>query len=225
MARKTKLFLLYTNEDISLFNHPDIIPLKLNQTEYFESEAFRMITPEMIPDDVDQIGCITPNVFCKKKLFKKQTHDTLDKLLNVNVDKGFFKILPRDHKCDNHFFSNHGENARRLWLWMLEQLDLKWALNKYNGFYCNCWITTKDTFLDYLAFIKRVFILFDNAPQDIKDILLTDPNYNGKLIGTGVLEKMFDKPYYPWQPFIFERIVCLFAYINESSRYKSVKPH
>ena len=45
-----KYFLTYHQEDIKQFNHPDIIPLKLDQTEYFEYESYRMLKPEDIPD-------------------------------------------------------------------------------------------------------------------------------------------------------------------------------
>jgi hypothetical protein len=101
---------------------------------------------------------------------------------------------------------------------MLDQLDLKWTINKYKVFYCNFWITNRETFIEYLAFAKKVISLFDNAPPHIKELLNTDPKYKGKLIGTGILEKRFGKPYYTWQPFILERVVCLFDYIKTAKQ-------
>ena len=208
MTRRTKIFLLYNDEDISKYSHPDIIPLKLNQTEYFESEAFRMITPDMVPE-VEQIGCIVPSYF------KRTRCKNLDQLFQVNISHGFHKIKKTTAVCDVQFADYHGENASKIWTWLLEQLDLQWTRNKYNLFHSNLWITTRDTFIEYLAFAKKVITLIDNAPSDIQNLLSTNPKYPGKLIGTGILEKRFGKPYYPWQPFILERVVCLFDYVQE----------
>jgi hypothetical protein len=170
-----------------------------------------MITTDIVPD-ADQVGFIVPS------LFRKSRYKTLDKLFTINIHNGFYKLLPTNDICDAYFIKHHGENAYKLWLWMLEQLDLKWTLNKYNVFYCNCWITNRETFIEFLTFVKKVILLFDNAPQHIKELLNTDPNYKGKLIGTGILEKRFGKPHYPWQPFILERVVCLFDYIKETTQ-------
>jgi hypothetical protein len=143
----------------------------------------------------------------------------LDKLFGININKGFHKLLPTGVICDTHFVDYHGENASKLWMWMLDQLDLKWTLNKYKLFHSNFWITTRETFIEYLAFAKKVITLFDNAPPHIKELLNTNSNYkHGKLFGTGILEKRFGKPYYPWQPFILERVVCLFDYVKEATQ-------
>ena len=56
-----KLYLLYSYENISSYLHNDIIPLKLDQTEFFESEAFRMLNESNLVQS-DYIGFISPFV-------------------------------------------------------------------------------------------------------------------------------------------------------------------
>ena len=77
----TKLFLLYNDENISEYLHPDIIPLKLNQTPYFESEAFRML--DDLPN-AENIGFLTPSAKRKIKDF------SIEKILKLNPDPIFY---------------------------------------------------------------------------------------------------------------------------------------
>jgi hypothetical protein len=208
----TKIFLAYYDEDISEYNHPNIIPIKLNQTEYFESEIFRMITPSMIPN-VDNIGMITPS------FFKKVPGVTLDSLFN-KVPNPFTKLLLwREHiPCDFLATQCHGEMYMVIMSWLLKELNIPISIiNRYKGFYCNMWITKREIFLEYLELAKKAIKCIDSAPPNIKLALSTDPNYNGKLKETGILEKRFGKSYYPWQPFIMERLICAFAYTKQAS--------
>lgn len=208
----TKIFLAYNNEDISEFNHPDIIPIKLDQTEYFESEIFRMLTPDMIPE-ADYIGLITPSIF------RKVPSLNLESLFTQNPNP-FAKLslwLP-DALCDSIAVKYHGQMYMVMYLWLLEQLNIPLTIvNKYTAFYSNMWITKRSIFLEYLQLAKQAIKCLDSPPPHIKYALLTDSLYRGKLIGTGILEERFGKPYYPWQPFIFERLICAFAYLKETS--------
>jgi len=209
--QSTKIFLLYNDEDISVFNHPDIIPVKLNQTEYFESEFFRMIKPENVPD-ADNIGIITPS------LFKKCKDITLNTLFKMRPNPYIVKLYPTNEPCENNATGYHGIFFIVLWSWILEQYDISYLnFNEYPVFFSNLWITRRDLFIEYLTFAKNTMNLIDNAPLRIKEVLETDPNYLGK-IGKNTLELRFGKPYYPWQPFLMERLICLFIHLKETGQ-------
>ena len=208
----TKIFLAYNDENISRFNHPDIIPVKLNQTEYFESEIFRMLTPDMIPE-ADNIGIITPS------LFKKVPGITIESLFKQSPEQ-FTKLLLwlEELPSDTLSVQCHGQMYMVINLWLFEQLKFPLNIvNKFKGFYCNFWITKRSLFLEYLEVAKRAIKFLDSPPPHIQQALATDPLYSGKLTGTGILEKRFGKHYYPWQPFIMERLICAFAHLKETT--------
>jgi hypothetical protein len=208
----TKIFLAYHDEDISQFNHPDIIPIKLNQSEYFESEIFRMLSPDMIPE-ADNIGIITPSIF------RKVPSLTIESLFTQNPNPFAKLSLWMEHiPCDSLAVKYHGQMYMVLYIWLLEQLNIPLTIvNKYKAFYSNMWITKRPIFLEYLSLAKQAIKCLDSPPPHIHYALRTDSMYRGKLIGTGILEKRFGKPYYPWQPFIMERLICAFAYIKEAT--------
>ena len=208
----TKIFLLYNDEDISAFNHPDIIPVKLNQSEYFESEFFRMIEPADIPN-ADNIGIITPSLFNKCKGI------TLNELFMKTPNPYIVKLYPTTEPCENHATGYHGIFFIVLWSWILEQYNISYLnFNEYPAFFSNLWITKRDLFIEYLGFAKNIMKLIDNAPQRIKEVLETNPNYGHAKISTNVLELRFGKPYYPWQPFLMERLICLFIHLKETGQ-------
>lgn len=214
-----KYFLTYHEEDIQEFNHPNIIPLKLDQTEYFEYESYRMLKQEDIPD-VKYIGFISPKVLIKSK------YKTVESLFTVDTSISFRNIsIKEDCKpCEEFATKNHGANFMVLWSWFLTQLGIPLTImNTYPVFYCNCWVADRDTFISYLEFAKKAMKIIDNAPEDIKEILDTDPKYTGPLLRKGILEERFDKPYYPWQPFLMERLVCVYAYIKQANIQLSSK--
>lgn len=214
-----KYFLTYHEEDIQQIMHPDIIPLKLDQTEYFEYESYRMLKPEDIPD-VKYIGFISPKVLIKSK------YKTVESLFTVDTSISFRNISIRENckPCEEFAAKNHGANFMILWTWLWIQLGIPLTImNTYPVFYCNCWVADRDTFISYLEFAKKAMKIIDNAPEDIKEILNTDPKYKGALTGKGILEERFGKPYYPWQPFLMERLVCVYAHIKQANIQLSSK--
>jgi len=214
-----KYFLTYHKEDISAFQHPGIIPLKLDQTEYFEYESYRMLKPEDIPD-VKYIGFISPKVLIKSK------YKTVESLFTVDTSISFRNISVHEQSkpCEKFATKNHGVNFLVLWSWLLTQLGIPLTImNTYPVFYCNCWVADRNTFISYLEFAKKAITIIDNAPEDIKEVLESDPKYQGPLLKTGILEERFGKPYYPWQPFLMERLVCVYAHIKEANIQLSLK--
>ena len=212
-----KYFLTYHQEDIKQFNHPDIIPLKLDQTEYFEYESYRMLKPEDIPD-VKYIGFISPKVLIKSK------YKTVESLFTVDTSKTFAPILPNNNKPEKSATEYHGANFLVLWTWLWIQLGIPLnIMDNYHPFYCNFWAADRDTFISYLEFAKKAMTIIDNAPEDIKEILKTDPRYRDGKLSRDLLQKKFGKPYYPWQPFLMERLVCVYAHIKQANIQLSSK--
>ena len=70
-------------------------------------------------------------------------------------------------------------------------------------FFCNYWITKKDTLLEYIGFFKRCKEIID-TDEEIQSIIWDDAYYPG--LNTEQLLKIFNKPHYCYHPFIYERI-------------------
>jgi hypothetical protein len=201
----TKLFLLYEREDISEYSHPDIIPLKLDQTYYFESEAFRMITD--LPN-VKNIGFLTPSSKHKIKDF------SIEKLLNLEPNPIIFlydgnnRYIPTETQA----IKCHGESFLTIWKYILDKHFISHSIiNTYYGGFSNLWIAKKDFVVDYLKFAKKTMFFLDNSPHLISELLLSDSKYPGVLIKTNILQEKFGFNYYPYHPFVMERLISLFT--------------
>jgi hypothetical protein len=207
---QTVLFLLYNDEDISQFKHPNVIPVKLNQTKYFESEFFRMI--EALPQ-AENYGIITPSLFNKMTVKK-----SLDQLITAmpNPIIKLYDVHPRVG-CYALASYYHGEAFSRTWNWMLDQHGISQETNsKYAGFYANLWISKRDFFIEFLAFAKKTIQMLENAPPEIQELLNSDSKHVGSLCGTGKLKEKFGYDWYPQHPFIMERLICLFTFLKSS---------
>jgi hypothetical protein len=208
---KTKLFLLYYNEDISDYNHPDVIPLKLTQTPYFESEAFRML--EDLPN-AENIGFLTPSAKNKIKDF------SIEKILNLNPDPiTFLYVINKQIEKDSVLY--HGKNFLTVWKYIFNTHSLSYSImNTYIGGYSNLWVAKREFVVEYLKFAKKTMFFLDTSPTLIQNIIFSDSNYRGKLMDTGILNTRFGFNHYPWHPFILERLINLFAKIKNVEKYK-----
>jgi hypothetical protein len=207
----TKLFLLYSDEDISYYIHPDIIPLKLNQTEYFESEAFRMLNESDLPD-VENIGFITPSARFKIPNF------SIKKILEINPKPITF-LFPGSQKCEEHAIRFHGNGFLTIWKYLLDCHSISYdIINTYTGKFSNLWIAKRSFVIEYLNFAKKTIEYLDKSNTEIKNILFSDSKYIGKLLESGLLKKKFNLSHYPFHPFIMERIICLFDRIKTGER-------
>jgi len=138
----TKLFLLYNDENISDYSHPDIIPLKLNQTPYFESEAFRML--EDLPN-AENIGFLTPSAKRKIKDF------SIEKILKLNPDPIFYFCKGRE-RVEKQAIEYHGKTFLILWRYILDFHRISYSImNTYYGSYCNLWVAKREFVREYMA--------------------------------------------------------------------------
>jgi len=209
---KTKIFLLYSHEDISRFQHEDIIPLKLNQGPYLESEAFPMLSYTDLPK-CDAIGFITPKSFNNLlisnnfELFMKYT-------LQVEIKEitSFFNF---DGHTLDHGVTSHGERFRKIWNYLSEKLTYKvdYAFREVPVFFRNAWVAPRSQVVGYLYFAKEAIRIMDNAEPEIRDLLYSDPYYaDGKISKADCLD-IFGVPHYTYHPFIMELLICLYKYM------------
>ena len=208
---KTKIFLLYSREDISRFQHEDVIPLKLDQGPYLESEAFRMLSYSDLPK-CDAIGFITPKSFDNLllsnnfELFMKYT-------LQVEI-KEITSVFDFDAYTLEHGVTSHGETFRQIWNYVSEKLSYKvdYAFKDVPVFFRNAWVGPRSQVIGFLYFAKEAIRIMDTAPE-IQDLLYSDPSYaEGKMSKADCIAK-FGVPHYTYHPFIMEMIICLYKYM------------
>jgi hypothetical protein len=210
----TKMFLLYSYENIDNLKHPNIIPLKLNQTEYFESEAYRMLNEEDLPD-CDNIAFISP-----KALQINIRNQSLDNYLN-SLNKNMNTIEPLHLEGLQYNFNSsvyfHGENFLKIWTILCYKIGYtNYEFNNVKMFYRNSWIAKRETVIGFLKFIKPLFKIMEE-PQ-LKILGFTDAKYQGASLSKEVLLSKFGVPHYPLHPFVFERLICLYKYMIERAK-------
>jgi hypothetical protein len=72
----------------------------------------------------------------------------------------------------------------------------------------------------YIIFYKKVIDIMENN-INVKNMLYQHSNYYGKLIEyPQILIKICGKPYYTFHPFIIERLVCFFFWIEKAKLYQ-----
>lgn len=80
------------------------------------------------------------------------------------------------------------------------------------SFYCNYWITKKDTFTKYSGLVVRAMELMDSDPI-LKELSNLDSGYQGTLkpLSKDKLTALTGHPYYTFHPFVLERLPCFFV--------------
>jgi hypothetical protein len=76
------------------------------------------------------------------------------------------------------------------------------------------WIANKQFVEKFLKTAKQAIYLCENAPENIKEMLYSDPNYNGSI--KHLCMEKFGIPHYPFHPFILENLICLLSHIENN---------
>ena len=79
--------------------------------------------------------------------------------------------------------------------------------------YANMWLTRRDIAFDAIRFVRKGIELLESAPEHIRTLLYSNPNYGGQLT-TEILLKKFGIPHYPYHPFLLERLIICFCDIH-----------
>lgn len=202
----TIYYLFYSDEDISAFQHPNIIPIQLQPgTILFESQGYLNIN---IVPDAQNIGFITPSLFYKTHI------RSIDELFQLTIEPstiyGF--ILNYEH-CIGDAVKNHGETFKPLWEYMIDELGY-FTQNDFMTCYCNMWVAEKKVVTEFLQCLKQASNILYSAPSAIQTLLNSDAQYKGKIAPAVLLEK-FGFPHYTFHTFLLERLVGFFAMVKK----------
>lgn len=217
------IYILYHNQEsfkmASLFLKFKWAKLtKIYSTKYFESIIFLYLDKnrdEWINKKF--VGFLTYNSYKKVKLFDIQY--LAKKYYNYDV-------IPFNNVYSTPLLINseyHHPSFINIWEQIL--LSLNYNINdilslKIPVFYNNYWMANPQWVLKYIEFYKNVVYIMENN-MNIKYLLYQNSNYKGKLLEyPGILIKICGRPYYTFHPFIIERIVCFFFWVNKAKIYQ-----
>jgi hypothetical protein len=176
--------------------------IRIKTTILFESIMFNEWLLDNYDDwkDFDNIG------FLSWKADKKipiNSVNNIIKLLNNNKYDYDIKPLYVLHFDENSWKGN------TITYMILNKLFNKlnypdlYVYGNFKKFYCNYWITKKNTLLEYIGFFKKCKEIID-TDEEIQSIIWNDAHYPG--LSKEELLKIFNKPHYCYHPFIYERI-------------------
>jgi hypothetical protein len=106
----------------------------------------------------------------------------------------------------------HHPNFKSLWIKMFDQLNIPEtdAMNpNVVPFFSNYWITKSTLMLKYIEFFRTAKYILDTYP-DIQKELWEDSLYAGDSLSKEKCMELYEKPYYPYHVFIYERLPCYF---------------
>ena len=83
----------------------------------------------------------------------------------------------------------------------------KFVYGKFIKFYCNYWITKRDTLLEFIKFFKKCKEIID-SDEEIQSIIWHDARHSG--LSEEELLKIFNKPHYCYHPFVCEKLAWFF---------------
>jgi hypothetical protein len=203
----TRIYLLYYNEDIQEYlSDPRVVPIKLSQSIFMESDGFNKINESDIPAHIEYIGFITPSLMKKtgkllSDLYHPTTPNTLVAISSCNSSTTYIQFANYYHPL-----------FRVLWCWLIGSMGLDPLNHKYTPthIHSNMWITNRSVALEYVAFAKRCMDTIYNAPPEIRALFNMDSQYGGKMTKER-LREIFGMNHYPYYPFILERCIAFFC--------------
>jgi hypothetical protein len=190
---------------------PRIYPIQLTpQTVYFESDGFRKLSIESIPNEIEYIGFITPS-FKRKSKNKPLTsfcHSGED-----NMVIGVYVPSISHNYID--FAQQAHPNFRVLWEWLIHNMSVLAYNYSYKNIhmYSNMWLMKREAAIKAIRFICKGISILESAPKNVRSMLYTNTFYGGKIPSKQLLEK-FGVPHYPYHPFLLERLIIFFCDIH-----------
>lgn len=191
---------------------------KIYSTKYFESIIFLYLDKnrdEWINKKF--VGILTYNSYKKVKLFDiemlAKKYSNYDIIPFNNYYKNPLLII-------SEYFHPSFIN-----IWEQLLLSLNYNINdilslKIPVFYNNYWMAKPEWVIKYISFYKNILYIMEND-KNIKYLLYQNSNYKGKLLEyPEILIKICGRPYYTFHPFIIERLVCFFFWVNNCNIYQ-----
>jgi len=174
--------------------------IRIKTTILFESIMFDEWLLNNYNDwkDFDNIG------FLSWKADKKIPINSVNNIImQINKYEPDYDVKPLYPLKTNEIYSfNHGYKILDIVFTKLNYPD-KYVYGIFKKFFCNYWITKKDTLLEYIDFFKKCKEIID-TDEEIQSIIWNDAYYHG--LNKEELLKIFNKPHYCYHPFIYERI-------------------
>ena len=148
--------------------------------------------------DFDNIG------FLSWKADKKIPINSVNKIvMQINKYEPDYDVKPLYPLKTNEIYSfNLGYKILDIVFTKLNYPD-KYVYCIFKKFYCNYWITKRDTLLEFIKFFKKCKEIID-TDEEIQSIIWHDARHSG--LSEEELLKIFNKPHYCYHPFIYERI-------------------
>lgn len=84
------------------------------------------------------------------------------------------------------------------------------------AFFCNYWLATPAWMDKFLGFFSSATEALDTLP-DIQEALWSDSNYNSATVSAERCEQVYGRPYFPYHPFVCERLACFFFWKEHAS--------
>jgi hypothetical protein len=191
---------------------------KIYSTKYFESIIFSYLDnnrDEWINKKF--VGILTYNSYKKTRLFDVELLAKLYSNYDVITFNNYFRtpLLVSSEYYHPSFIN--------IWEQILLSLDynIKDILSlKIPIFYNNYWMAKPTWLGKYIDFYKKVIDIMENNDK-IKYLLFQNSKYKGKLLDyPEILIKICGRPYYTFHPFIIERIVCFFFWVEKAKIYQ-----
>jgi hypothetical protein len=180
--------------------------IRIKTTILFESIMFDEWLLDNYNDwkDFDNIGFLSWKA--DKKIPINSVNNVI-KLLNNNKYDYDIKPLYVLHFDENSWKGN--TITYRILNKLFNKLNYPdlYVYNNMFKFYCNYWIAKKDALFEYINFFKKCKQIID-TDEEIQSIIWNDAYYYN--ITQEELLKIFNKPYYCYHPFIYERIPFLY---------------
>jgi len=162
------------------------------------------------------------------KFYKKLKKDSNYVKRTIENDEDKADVYSFFSKLDKVNLVLQGDNWHPLFsdIYRLLADKLDWGIDfsdkslKMEPIYSNHWIASTDTFEEFcLDFLIPVMDTI-NESKVLRDLCNQDANYiSREKLSPELCEKVFDRPYYTYHPFILERLFPIFCYL----RNKTVK--
>lgn len=195
----------YAYHKYNKYNWAKII--KIKTTKLFESIMYDtwLIDNEDDWKNYDYIGFLSWKADQKINI----SNENIDYIKNILEQDNSYEIIPmyiRDEYfifCSKYLF--HIINILYNELGYPRNYVIE---NNFLPFFCNYWIAKKDVLYEYINFFKKCKNIIDNN-HEIQKYINENIEYGG-ILKENELMNIFNKPYYCYHPFIYERLPIFF---------------
>ena len=200
-----------------LRNFPSFLYHRLSDSHVLENSFYLNDIKTLEIDSYDWIGTIT---YRANEKFPDTSLYRLQKLLCCCPDFDvavFFNPFPTESFKDQMVRCHPGID--KIFVAILQAMGEDTApldSTTMTVFYANLWVARKEIALAYSEWINKIWEMIETTPS-IKTMLQqpsTYPHWNRK---AGLLQHIFNLPYMPQYPFVFERLPCYFFYTRNYS--------